>query len=518
VTAATPPATAPPPRLGRTLFNLFFASFGYVAIRMVIAPVRIKLLTSLLTKEDYALLTLVMLTVSFISLVTSLGSLEFMLRKLPGRAVAYQFETLRTVMTAFGLLTGLIALAGAGILIAWQPDKLGLTPGHIVACALILILTVHLIQLVYFLMGRSQYAQSRLLMLIYADAWFLPLAGFMWFIDIQVGFMLWLWVVWLLGSLILAMAYVGPRPLLAQRFSRRRLSDIFVFGIPLMPMVMGEWIFQMQDRYVLLAFTNLEAVANFTLCFNIAWVGATTGMSLLDVLVTEFYKARNRVRSTNLEDLLAAVPLRTSFSLLLRYGLVLGIPILLALWIGRVPIILLLSDPKFADAAPIMRWVAPLPFLYLLVVITGRTLVAMDRSAVVGAGTLCAAGLHLVLSILLAPRLAERGVALAGCIAYATLAIYLGVRGKVHRWIEWPQLRIGRMLLFILATAFGLHGAVVWLPGRHLLALLAGGAISLAAMLGLGLVHIDDVRHLIQSMHAPIEPEDLPPVEANGTG
>ena len=40
------------------LINVLFASVGYVAIRIIIAPVRIKLLTSLLSKEDYALLTL----------------------------------------------------------------------------------------------------------------------------------------------------------------------------------------------------------------------------------------------------------------------------------------------------------------------------------------------------------------------------------------------------------------------------------------------------------------------------
>lgn len=509
-TAHPPAGDATARRTGRTLFNLFFASFGYVAIRMVVAPVRIKLLTSLLSKEDYGLLTLVMLTVSFITLVASLGSLEYMLRKLPGRAASYQFQTLRTVMTYFGLLAGVIGVAGAGLLIAWQPAKLGLSASDVVAVALILALTVHLIQLVYFLMGRSQYAQSRLLMLLYADAWFLPLLGVMWFMEIHVRFMLWLWVVWLLASFVLALAYVGPRALLAQRPSRARLADILAFGIPLMPMVMGEWIFQMQDRWVLLAFTDLEAVANFTLCFNIAWVGATTGMSLLDLLVTEFYKARNRVRSTELSGLLNDAPLRKSFTLLLRYGLVLGVPIVLALWIGRVPVILLLSHSKFADVAPLMRWVAPIPFFYLLVVITGRTLVAMDRSKVVGVGTLCAAGLHLILSIVLTPILAERGVALAGNLAYASLALYLGFRGKVHRWIVWRELYVARLAVFALVTAAGLHLAMAWLPGFHLAALALGGGISLAAMLGMGLVRTDDVRHLLQSMHAPDEPEDVP--------
>jgi O-antigen/teichoic acid export membrane protein len=480
---------------------------------MVIAPVRIKLLTSLLSKEDYGLLTLIMLTVSFITLISSLGSLEFMLRKLPGRPLDFQFKVLRTIVTYFGLLAFAIGGVGAIALIAWSPAKLGLTPLDLVACAAILVLTVHLTQLVFFLMGRSQYAQSRLLMLLYADAWFLPLLALIWFMEISVTFMLWLWVTWLLVSLVASQLYLGVHHLLHARPARKILRDVLVFGLPLMPMIMGEWIFQVVDRYVLLAYMDLQAVANFTLCFNIAWVGAATGTSLLDVLITEFYKARNRVASNAFTDLLANKPLRKSFAMLLRYGLLLGLPILLALWIARTPIVLLLSAPKFANAIPLMRWVAPLPFLYLMGVIAGRTLVAMDRGSVVGKGTLCAAGLHLALSLVLTPTLAERGVALSGCIAYAALGIYLSARARLWRWIDWAELRPGRLILFVAITTIGLYLAVASLGDQHLLALLLGGGISLGAMLGLGLVHKEDIRHLVNSMHAPTEPEEAIPSE-----
>ena len=510
--AANPaPSDASAPRWGRTLFNLFFASFGYVAIRMLIAPVRIKLLTSLLTKEDYGRLTLIMLTVSFLTLIFSLGSLEYMLRKLPGRPAADQYRTLRTVMSWFGRLAAAVALAGAALLLIWQPGKVGLSPHQVAACALILFLTVHLTQIVYFLMGRSQYAQSRLMMLLYADAWFLPLLGFMWWMPVHISFMLWLWTVWLAGSLAVALIWVKPRDLLAQAPSRPLLRDILRFGIPLMPMIMGEWIFQMQDRYILLAFTDLETVADYTLCFNLAWAGAATGTALLDLLITEFYKARNRVPARHLDDLTAHAPLRKAFTMMLRYGLLLGLPIVLALWIARDPIVRLLSSPQFAQAIPLMRWVAPLPGLYLLVIIAGRTLVAMDRGTIVGIGTLCAAGVNLILSLLLTPWLAARGVALSGCLAYGGLALYLGFRARLWCWVDWTELHPGRLLAFVLLCTGALHGAVAGLPGHPLAALLLAGAACLAAMPGLGLARLDDIRHLLQTMHAPVsEPGDGP--------
>ncbi|MBP7274728.1 MAG: lipopolysaccharide biosynthesis protein [Kiritimatiellae bacterium] len=490
------------------LVNLLFASLGYVAIRIVIAPVRIKLLTSLLSKEDYALLTLAMLTVSFVTLISSLGSLEFMLRKIPGRDRGFQFSTLRTIMSFFGLLGIVIAALGGLALMVWTPARFPLGRSDAVALGLILVLTVHLTQLVYFLMGRSEYAHSRMLMLLYADAWFLPLLVFMGRIRISISFILWLWVIWLFLSMAVSQSLVSLREVFQRSSPRARLRPILAFGVPLLPMIMGEWIFQVQDRYVLLAFTNLDALANYTLCFNIAWVGVGTGTSLLDVLVTEFYKARNLSGSRTLAELRAYPPLRKSFTLMLRYGLILAVPIVLALWIARTPIVLLLSDPKFADAAELMKWVAPLPLCYILVIISGRTLMALDRGMLVGASTLAAAGVHLTLSVVLAPRLGERGVALAGCAAYTLLAIHLGMQARIVRWIDWSELRPIRLGVFFLVTAAGLICAVRYVAGHHFWILASGGAISLAALLLLGLVRKSDVDHLLRSVQSPSEPEE----------
>ena len=494
------PATGRSSRARLILLNVLFASFGYVAIRLVVAPVRIKLLTSLLSKEDYGSLTLIMLTVSFTALVASLGSLEYMLRKLPARAAGYQLRVFCTIAVYFGGLAILIGAVFGGILLVWRPERIGLRPGDIVAAALILVCTVHLLQLVFFLMSRSQYAQSRLLMLLYADAWFLPVLVAMWFVDLSVSFMLWLWVAWLWLSLVVSQGFVRTRAWLRYAPSRSQLRRVLVFGVPLMPMILGEWIFQVQDRYVLLAFTDLVAVANYTLCFNIAWVAVTSGTSLLDLLITEFYKARNRVATDDFDCLVASADLRRAFTLLLRSGLALSIPIVLGLWYAGLPVILLLSDPQFADAAYIMRWVAPLPLLYLLAMIAGRTLMAIDRGRVVGIGTAVAAGVQLVLLFILTPWLAERGVALGGCLAYGLLAIYLGYRVRLFRWINWADLRPWRLTAFTLLSIAGWQLSARYFEPDSIRWAIVGGSWSLVALFGCGGLRWADLQQLKASI------------------
>ncbi len=98
----------------RAMFGVFFASFGFIACRFLLTPIRIKVLTSLLDRETYGALTLISVTVSFLTLVGSIGSLEYMLRKLPGSPSNSQRGVFRVVLQYFGGLSVAMALTGAG--------------------------------------------------------------------------------------------------------------------------------------------------------------------------------------------------------------------------------------------------------------------------------------------------------------------------------------------------------------------------------------------------------------------
>ena len=135
---------------------------------------------------------------------------------------------------------------------------------------------------------------------------------------------------------------------------------------------------------------------------------------------------------------------------------------------------------------------------------------AIDRGTLVGAATLCAAGLHLVLSIILVPLLAERGVALAGCIAYGVLAVYLGARARLFRWIDLSELRPFRLIVFAALSGLGWYAASVLLEGKPVRTLVAGGGVSLTALFALGLIRMSDLHHFMKSMPVPAEPEAPP--------
>ena len=67
-----------------------------------------------------------------------------------------------------------------------------------------------------------------------------------------------------------------------------------------------------------------------------------------------------------------------------------------------------------------------------------------------------------------------------------------------------------RLLAYVVLSGAGIHLAVAGLGDRPLVALLAAGAVVAGAMLALGVARPADLRHLVESMHAPAEPDSAP--------
>jgi O-antigen/teichoic acid export membrane protein len=457
---------------------------------MLLLPVRIKILTTILDKADYGLLTLVSTTITFVSLVFSLGSLEFLLRRLPGRDGAYQWSVMRTVSTWFGGLGVLLGAAGVALFSVWHPEKLRTFGAwDLVTCAVLLALTVHLNQVIHFLLGRSSYWQSRLLQVLYADAWFLPVLA-VFFLGRAVGIaeVLWVWVAWCVFSLLCAQRWVPLTAVAGAPPARGGLREVLLFGLPLVPMVASDWLFRAGPLYLI---SDVVAVADYGMCFNIAWVGTIFIGAVLDILLTEFFKVRNSLQSATLAELSADHELRRIFSMMLRYGLTIVIPFAAVIGLASEHVIRFLSSTKFLNAAPLLPLLIPVPLLFLPVMVFGRTLIAMHRNTVVGWVTFGAAVANTALCLVLLPAVGINGAAIANAATYAAMAVIFGVLTRAWRWIEWPALMPVRLVLL---TAFSI--AVLLLlklaATGTLVTLGTGGLLCCGCAFALGLIRRSD--------------------------
>ena len=480
--------------------SVLFASFGYIAIRFILVPIRMKVLTTLLGKEQYGTLTLVILTISFITIVASLGSLEFMLRKLPGTSDAYQNSILKRVIQVFGGLSVFLGVVGAWVCSAWSPIKLDMSTIDYMICGVILVLMVHVAQRVYFLMGKCMYARSRLLSLLYADAWVLPLLAFLFLDSITTRMVLLVWAASCFAAIVLSSIWIKMRDVWREGNSAATVAELIQFGVPVLPLILGEWLFRLVDKIALVALTDTVTMANYTACINIAMVGFMAGTGVLDLLMAEFNGVRNQYETSNLEMLVFDAELRKLFSAILRFSCVICIPLVAALCCAGLQLLRFLTGPEFHDAAFILPWTAAVPFLMLLGLIFGRTLMAVDRTKIVGLSTLIAAGLNLLLNLWLIPLYHELGAAVATTISLGLLALFLAFQVKVWKWIDRSVLMPMRLLFVFSLTMVGATGLTnMWSGGDSLIILLLIGGGSALLMLITGIVSKRDMLLVVGS-------------------
>lgn len=492
-----PESSATRPSGMAPFLGFLFASVGYVVLQLVLTPVRIKLMTTLLTKEQYGLLTLAIMSVSCLAALASFGSFEYLLRKVPGQSEGVQLGLLKMAMTFFGGLSLVLAVVGVWILGWCLPELSGFPRSAIVACGVGAVLYLHLLTKTFFLLSRGQPLQYRATQFLYADVWFVPLVLILLVHPLDLSGILWVWVGWLAFTIVVTWRLTPLGESFARGHADVRLREMVAFGVPLLPMVFGEWLFRLGDRFVVLSLLNPEALANYSLCMNISLIVYMVGLNLIALILPDFNRVRNTLPDQDLARPWTSPDLCNLFSLMLRYGIVFSLIGGVALFLVGPQILAVLSDPKFGDAAVIFPWAAPASLFFLVQAVFNRTLMAFDRSRLVGGITLACAFLNVILNLFLVPRMQERGAALATCLSLAVLALVSGLLVRAWRWIVWRELKPIRILLSTLLSAVGILAARHWIPDRNLLLLLVAGAWCGAMIFATGVMKPADIRLLL---------------------
>lgn len=447
----------------RRLPAFFLLSFGYVGLRFLLSPVRSRLLTEQLPKPVYGALTLATTTVTFVATLLALGGYEFLVRRLPGLGPARQKGWLSLMLRRLALPGWLLGGAVAAGL--WATGFFPEWHGADLACLWVdLGLTLWLLYRVFFALGCNRMGTLRAIQLFQNDLWFLAVVACGAWAAASFTHALWIWTGWLavLAAAVLAFdRHPGP----SEAPVGEGVRDVLAFGLPLMPMMLGENLFRIADRYLLLAFRDMSVVAEYTLAMNVAMMAFVTGASLLDLTIPHLYAAANRRAEGGAAG--RREPdgeMRRLFSLMLRHVTGLGAVLGLGLAFFRKDVFAIIAGPEFRDAAALMPWAAGVPLAFLLATVASRALLAQNRSRLVGGATLGAALLNLAVDMAVVPRWGAPGAAVATLGSLVALAgVLFGVLGGM-RWIDREVLKPVRVALGIAGCAAAFWGITVLLP------------------------------------------------------
>lgn len=494
-------SSAPAGKRPGGISSFFLLSFGYVAARFILGLARTRLLTEVLSKDLYGSLTLIVMSVTFACSMLSLGGYEFLVRRLPGLSPAAQQGWLRLLLVRLALpawlVAGVVLVTGKslGYLSLLQWSDAGLV---FIAMGL----TSWLFYRTFYFYGCGQLARVRLLQLFQHDLWFLAIAGVGLAAVLSFSLLLGIWTVWL-GALCAAVIIVTGRVRgdIAQAGSMR---EAVKYGLPLLPMIAGDILFRVADRYLILIYQNMTVVAEYTLCMNIAMIAVIVGASLLDIKIPALYAERNLIADGKISE--PSSGMAALFSVMLRLGLAIGIVAALVLVLFSDEVLRLLSGPAFHSSAPLLAWTAPVPILFLVSSVISRGLLTMDRSRLVGGTTLAAAVFNVLLSAYFIPRWGARGAALAITVSLFALSVVLGWELGVKRWIKRSSLKPFSLLVFAAFGAAAFHMLNILMPSEFpaVARLAAGGLLAAVALVVTGSISPADFRHT--SADVAIEP------------
>lgn len=487
------------PRVER-LMRFFLPSFGYMGLRFLLNPVRMRLLTEMLPKDLYGSLTLAITTLTFIAILSSLGGSEFLMRRLPGLPAPLQKGWLQVVLVrlalpgwlATGILGALAKVAG------WLP---ALSVPDLALMWTGLGLTSWLMYRTYFALGCGDLVRVRAIQLFQSDLWFIPLVAAGAWAAASLNHALWVWTGWLVATAI-GIRFWARLPVPTTK-PAESVGSVLRYGVPLLPMIWGEILFRLADRYVLLGYFDIKTVANYTLSMNIAMMVHFTGVSLLDLASPPLYAERNR-RAAGAEPG-PTDEMRRLYGAMLRHAWGVSLPAALAMCIFQKDIFRILSGPAFRDASVLLPSMAFIPVAYLTVTATSRALLAMDRPRLVGGTTLAAAILNLGLDLGAASRWGGAGVALATLCSMAALAGALGWFLGWRSWLRLRHLRLGSIAAATLVSAAGFAVLRWGFPDLNAwMRLLGAGLVTVVALLGTRIISPHDVFALPS---APTTPE-----------
>jgi O-antigen/teichoic acid export membrane protein len=485
------PGDSPSIRNWRGLLQFVFFSFGYIALRAVLNPVQIKVLTSLLSPEQYGMLTLITIAAWELAHLASAGHYEFLVRRLPGQTKAYQREVLGLVWRYFGSFVASLAVVIVMALLIFQPAKITLEPIQLVIAGSCSVVLVFLFQRIYFLTACAEWMRVRTLQLIWSDTWFLPILLAAAFVSITLDIVLVCWLLWLLVASVLAYRWVKGNA--GERSTRSvRIGEVLRFGAPLLPMMLGLSLIGLLERYLLAFLRDVEAVARYTLCFNIALIVYAVGTAVLDLFIPEFNKECNRIAAREGPKVRASETLKLLCTTMLRYSLLIALTGGLFLLLCSRQLIAIVSQPAYSSAAQILPFLALVPLFYLLWSLFNRILMAQSNTRVIGMATLVITVVNVGLNIVLIPYLGEIGCALAFTISLVLLALFTGGYVRVWRWINWTRLHAGRLALVTAFNGAGIYVAQAMLGHYALICVLLASGWCLLCIVALRLVHWDD--------------------------
>lgn len=416
-------------------------SILFVLAGIALAPIRIRILTHVLTEAQFGIFNLLTTTAASIGFVALLGQRQYLIYALPGRNAREQgacFTSSLLVTLAAGVLFAALFLAG-GLTI---PLMARTFPPALIAVGTVFIVLYALAQFgMGYLLAVGEVVRYRLQVFLTSNLWLLAVVPFALRGGLSLDRIVLLW----LAGLAVPMVWLAA-------WTRRSLGEglgapprgAFIresvkYGVPLISRNVANSLMRLADRYVILPMMGAASVGVYTVPVTLVGFAADTQYFL------EFFFPHISVRWR--ANRAAGRPgcsgeASTYFHAALRICFLTTVPMGIGIVLWGDSLVRVLAGSSYAAASSIFLILVPQVILIPVCHFIHFALMLDGRTYLIGYSILGSAALNVLLNLVLIPRLGLAGAALAGTLSYFLLVL---ISLKVGRL--WPHLRCSELRL-----------------------------------------------------------------------
>ena len=255
-------------------------------------------------------------------------------------------------------------------------------------------------------------------------------------------------------------------------FSFRHAKETILYGLPLIPQGIAEWVIGGSDRFFLVNYSSLTSVGLYSLGYTLGSAVNVFIFSIQQALGPFFFST-----ASNQEEAEKVLPrIATYFTLAVSF-----VVIIVSIFAREV--ITVMADPHYLRASVIVPIIASLYLFRPLALFASYGILYRKRPSLLVLNILISAALNLILNFLLIPPYGMMGAAFATWITYAVDA------GMALWWAQqiYPLAheygRLGKIFLFsgiIIGAGILIHLESLWLTIAVKLSLVIGYPLLLS--------------------------------------
>jgi len=433
----------------KILKQLLF-SYAVNILVFIIAPIGTFVLSRGLSVSDFGVYALFFGWWNIGLQMFPFGFQLFIQNFLPGRSLSEQKQVMsvafRFVFFILFLLFVMWFIFGsnmlAGINLDGREFELFLT-----LCAIMISVIAVLTH--YWIVARQELAFANFLYLVNSSVWILlSLIEFLFTGKIVLWHVIFFWVVGAFLQLLFSLFKLGKDSsciLPPTKWDFIIFKRAILFGLPLIPLGVSQWLLTTFDRSLLSVYQGSAALGLYALAYALVNIIASFGTVVANIFYPYIAQAHNLHEKKEYNEFLNAS---------LKYTLLMVLPSIFGIFVLRNEIITLFAGHKFISSEIFVKYLLFFPLFSSILLVFQTVVVVNKKSLSVSVVYLFSFFINYFLNRFLIPIYGGIGASLSTVITYLFLLLSMIFLSRGLFNIEWNFIKVKRIIFCSLVMAF----------------------------------------------------------------